>query len=69
MKALKKITSEKEVSELLQLSHNYKIACASKDWRKGTYMEEIQMLLNSFKAKYNLTDAEWSTLYVKFVLS
>lgn len=69
MKTLKKITNKEEVSELFELSRNYKIACASKDWRKGTYMEEIQMLLNSFKAEYDLTDAEWSTLYVKFVLS
>lgn len=68
MKTLKKITNEKEVSELLQLSHKYKNACETNNWRKITYMEKIQMLLNSFKAKYNLTETEWGKLYVKFVL-
>ena len=69
MKTLKKITNEKEVSVLLQLSHNYKNACETNNWRKITYMEKIQILLNSFKANYNLTEAEWCKLYIKFVLS
>ena len=69
METLKKITNEKDVSELLQLSHKYKNACEANNWRKITYMEKIQMLLNSFKTKYNLTETEWGKLYVKFVLS
>ena len=69
MKTLKKITNEKEVSELLQLSHKYKNACSENNWRKIIYIEKIQMLLNSFKTKYNLTETELGKLYVKFVLS
>ena len=49
MKTLKKITNEKEVSELLDLSHKYKTACATNDWRKIRYMEKIQSLLDKHK--------------------
>lgn len=69
MKTLKKITSEKDVLKLHELSHKYKNACATEDWRKIKYMEKTQMLLNLFKTKYNLTDTDWSKLYIKFVLS
>ena len=69
MKTLKKITSEKEVSELLELSHKYKNACATNDWRKIRYMERIQSLLNCYKEKYGLSDTDLAKLYMKFVLS
>lgn len=69
MKTLKKITNEKDVLKLQELSHKYKNACATEDWRSVRYMEKIQMLLNLFKTKYNLTETERSKLYVKFVLS
>ena len=69
MKTLKKITNEKEISELLELSHKYKNACATKDWRKIRYMEKIQSLLNGYKEKYGLSDTDWAKLYIKFVLS
>lgn len=69
MKTLKKITNEKEVSELLELSHKYKNACETNDWRKIRYMERIQSLLNCYKEKYGLSDTDLAKLYMKFVLS
>lgn len=69
MKTLKKITNEKEVYELLELSDKYKNACAINDWRKIRYMEKIQFLLNDCKEKYGLSDTDWAKLYIKFVLS
>ena len=69
MKTLKKITNEKEVSELLELSDKYKKACETNDWRKIRYMEKIQSLLNGHKEKYGLSDTDWAKLYMKLVLS
>ena len=69
MKTLKKITNEKEVSELLELSNKYKNACVTNDWRKIRYMEKIQSLLNGYKEKYGLSDTDWAKLYIKLVLS
>ena len=69
MKTLKKIKNKKEVSELFELSQRYKNACETNHWRKIPYMAKIQMLLNALKIKYDLTDTEWSKLYIKFVLS
>lgn len=69
MKTLKKITNEKDVLKLQELSHKYKNACATEDWRKIKYMEQIQCLLDFYKEKYCLTETDWSKLYFKFVLS
>jgi hypothetical protein len=69
MKTLKKITNEKDVLKLQELSHKYKNACATENWRKIKYMEQIQYLLGLYKEKYCLTETDWAKLYFKFVLS
>ena len=69
VKTLSKITNTNDIDKLKEFYRSYKKYCDTQDWKTLEYIEKIQMLLNSFKIKYNLTETEWSKLYVKFVLS
>jgi len=69
MKTLKRITNTEDVNTVKTVAAEYATAYRTDDWHKEDLLTRLQNVLKDMKSKYSLTDAEWATLYTRFVLS